>query len=99
MNDIINNDRPELLEALEGILGIGKRNMSNPKYDGYFDEARQAIAKAKGMDEKIKCSEYCENEATKESHCCPHQYETYSNDCDSFCNCCDDCKHDCEMDN
>jgi len=52
-----------------------------------------------GMDEKIKCSEYCENEATKESHCCPHQYETYSNDCDSFCNCCDDCKHDCEMDN
>ena len=23
----------------------------------------------------------------EESHCCPHQYETYSNDCDSFCNC------------
>jgi len=30
-------------EALEGILEIGKRDMSNPKYDIYFEEAKQAI--------------------------------------------------------
>ena len=37
---------PELLEALKGIIQIGKRDLSNPKYDGYFKEAEQAIAKA-----------------------------------------------------
>lgn len=37
---------PELLAALEGILEIGKRDMSNPKYDEYFSAARTAIAKA-----------------------------------------------------
>lgn len=39
---------PELLEALKGILDIGKRDMSNPKYDGYFETAKAAIAKAEG---------------------------------------------------
>lgn len=39
---------PELLEALKGIIEIGKRDMSNPKYDGYFDSARKAIASAEG---------------------------------------------------
>ena len=39
---------PDLLEALAGIVEIGKRDMSNPKYDGYFKSARAAIAKAGG---------------------------------------------------
>lgn len=38
---------PELLEALDGIISIGKRDMSNPKYDGYFEFAREVLAKAK----------------------------------------------------
>jgi hypothetical protein len=33
-----------LEEALRGILEIGKRDMSNPKYDTYFEEARAALA-------------------------------------------------------
>jgi hypothetical protein len=33
-----------LREALTGILEIGKRDMSNPKYDGYFDTARAALS-------------------------------------------------------
>jgi hypothetical protein len=37
---------PDLLEALKGIIEIGKRDMSNSKYDGYFESARAAIAKA-----------------------------------------------------
>ena len=39
---------PERVEnALRGILEIGKRDMSNPKYDGYFREAEAALAAAK----------------------------------------------------
>lgn len=37
---------PELLEAVTGILGIGKRDMSNPKYDSYFEFAKNIIDKA-----------------------------------------------------
>lgn len=37
---------PDLLDALRGILEIGKRDTSNPKYDGYFESARAAIKKA-----------------------------------------------------
>ena len=37
---------PDLLAALRGIIEIGKRDMSNPKYDGFFEFARAAIAKA-----------------------------------------------------
>lgn len=32
----------ELETALKGILDIGKRDMSNPKYDGYFQAAIDA---------------------------------------------------------
>lgn len=39
---------PELLEALQGIIEIGKRDLSNPKYDGFFTTARAAIAHATG---------------------------------------------------
>lgn len=39
---------PELLEALKGILEIGKRDTTNSKYDGYYDSAERAIAKAEG---------------------------------------------------
>ena len=41
-------DRAELLEALQGIIEIGKRDLSNPKYDGFFTTARAAIARATG---------------------------------------------------
>ncbi len=37
---------PDLLEALRNILEIGKRDTSNPKYDGYFEAARAVLAKA-----------------------------------------------------
>lgn len=36
-----------LLEALEGIIDIGKRNTTNPKYDGFYTEARAAIEAAR----------------------------------------------------
>lgn len=32
-----------LREALKGILEIGKRDMTNPKYDEYFEQAKQAL--------------------------------------------------------
>ena len=38
----------ELLEALDGIISIGKRDLTNEKYDGYFESARAAIRAAKG---------------------------------------------------
>lgn len=37
---------PDLLEALRGIIEIGKRDMSNPKYDTYFQAAQEALTKA-----------------------------------------------------
>ena len=39
---------PDLYEALRGIMEIGKRDLSNPKYDGYFATTRAALAKARG---------------------------------------------------
>lgn len=33
----------KLHSALKGIVEIGKRDLSNPKYDGYFEEARQVL--------------------------------------------------------
>lgn len=38
---------PDLLEALEGIMDIGKRDTTNPKYDGYYNAAKEAIKKAR----------------------------------------------------
>lgn len=43
----LTEQRDELRAALLGILEIGKRDMTNPKYDGYFDSARAAVQKAK----------------------------------------------------
>lgn len=37
-----------MLAALEGIIDIGKRDMSNPKYDGFFAEAERVIREARG---------------------------------------------------
>ena len=37
-------DADRLAEALRGILEIGKRNMENQKYDGFFNAAREALA-------------------------------------------------------
>lgn len=34
-----------LREALQDILEIGKRDMTNPKYDGYFEKAKQLLNK------------------------------------------------------
>lgn len=38
---------PELLQALEALIEIGKPDLSNPKYDSYFLTAREAIKKAR----------------------------------------------------
>lgn len=35
----------QLEEALSGILDIGKRDMTNPKYDTYFNSAKEALRK------------------------------------------------------
>ena len=40
---------PELLEALKDILEIGKRDLSNPKYDGYFKTAKEVVIKAESV--------------------------------------------------
>ena len=40
---------PTMYEALKNLLDIGKRDLSNPKYDGYFESARAAIAKAESQ--------------------------------------------------
>ena len=37
----------ELFEALDGIISIGKRDMSNPKYEGYFRTAKEVLSKVK----------------------------------------------------
>lgn len=34
----------ELKSALRSIIEIGKRDMSNPKYDGYFEHAKKILA-------------------------------------------------------
>jgi len=39
---------PDLLEALQSLAGIGRKSSTNPKYDGIFDAAHKAIAKAEG---------------------------------------------------
>jgi len=39
--EIKGNRAAELFMALRGILEIGKRDMSNTKYDSYFDEAER----------------------------------------------------------
>ena len=41
-------ERDRLREALQGILEIGKRDMTNPKYDGYFEAAQAALTPAGG---------------------------------------------------
>lgn len=33
----------KLRAALEGIVSIGKRDLTNSKYDGYFEAAREAL--------------------------------------------------------
>lgn len=35
----------EAREALDGLLSLGKRDLSNPKYEGYFTSAKNALAK------------------------------------------------------
>ena len=41
--DLANKWITELVGSLAGILDIGKRDMSNPKYNGYFDEAHRVL--------------------------------------------------------
>lgn len=36
-------------ESLQGILDIGKRDMSNPKYEGYFETAHNALANYRAL--------------------------------------------------
>jgi hypothetical protein len=44
-NAILFANAREVLRTLEGILDIGKRDMSNPKYDPYFNSAKEIIKK------------------------------------------------------
>ena len=44
--ETLRDERDRLREALQGILDIGKRDMTNPKYDGYFEAARAALTPA-----------------------------------------------------
>lgn len=44
-NESLRKLNKELLEALLGIIKIGKRDMSNPKYDTYFNSARAVLRK------------------------------------------------------
>lgn len=37
------NAHEALVAALQGIIEVGKRDLSNPKYDGYFEAAKQAL--------------------------------------------------------
>lgn len=43
----VSRDKQELREALMGILEIGKRDMTNPKYDGYFEYAAEVTGRLK----------------------------------------------------
>lgn len=45
------NNREELAEALEGIDDIGKRDMTNPKYDTYFRSGKEALKKWRELNE------------------------------------------------
>lgn len=38
----------DVLAALQGILDIGKRDMSNPKYDSFFITAKDAVRRSQG---------------------------------------------------
>jgi hypothetical protein len=40
----------QVFEALVNIIEIGKRDMTNPKYDSYFQEAKEVIKKARAID-------------------------------------------------
>ena len=46
--DELREQRDELVAALTHLLELGRKNTSNPKYDGYYESARAAIAKAEG---------------------------------------------------
>ena len=45
--EILKAQSKDLYRALSGILEIGKRDMSNPKYDGYFNTAKEAAGNYK----------------------------------------------------
>ena len=45
--DLLIDKLEKVTNALQGILEIGKRDMSNPKYDGYFQTAKDAVKYSK----------------------------------------------------
>lgn len=53
-SDVVGNARliaaaPDLLDALYGIIELGRKDTHNEKYDGYYAAAKAAIAKATGI--------------------------------------------------
>ena len=44
LNEELQQQVRDLREALGGIIEIGKRDMTNPKYDSYFEKAHAALA-------------------------------------------------------
>lgn len=46
--DQFKRERDELRDALTHILELGRKDVTNSKYDGYFETARKAIERAQG---------------------------------------------------
>lgn len=45
--ETLQRDRNELATNLEALLSLGRKDTSNPKYDGYYTEARAVLAKTR----------------------------------------------------
>ena len=45
----------KLRDSLQGIIDIGKRDMANPKYDGYFESSKEVLTafKAYRLDKSL----------------------------------------------
>lgn len=48
---------PYLLEALKGLLELGRKDTSNPKYDGYYETACEAVSRAEGHNDHLGAKE------------------------------------------
>ena len=57
-----------LYAALRAILELGKRDMTNPKYDGYFQEAGEVIAMIEGTPNRWQNPD--DSEAVYQWACC-----------------------------
>jgi hypothetical protein len=54
--------------------------------------------KPKRMSAKVDKCHGCEKNDSPGLHSCPYQCDINDNCVDDYCNCCDDCQHECAMD-